>query len=89
VISLSDRRLEAVMQAASHVPVEKRSVFLQRIAGVLRLQAGRYGDADVEHAVERALQGADPGVGCLSSESPPDSSPRMDGLPTRLSAHRL
>jgi hypothetical protein len=38
VIALSDKQLKTVMAAASHVPHEKRSQFLERIAAMLALR---------------------------------------------------
>ena len=35
MVSLSDAQLKTVMAAASHVPIEKRSQFLERIAAML------------------------------------------------------
>lgn len=36
MVSLSDAQLKTVMAAASHVPIEKRSQFFERIAAMLR-----------------------------------------------------
>jgi hypothetical protein len=61
MIALTDRQLETVMTAATPLPVEKRTVLLERIAAHLSLhgrRAGyRFGDADVALAVRMALQG--------------------------------
>ncbi|MGC2824417.1 MAG: hypothetical protein WA322_09305 [Pseudolabrys sp.] len=58
MISLNDAQLKIVMAAASHVPHEKRSQFLERIAAMLRLRGrGHFNDADVNDAVARALSG--------------------------------
>jgi hypothetical protein len=58
VISLSDTQLKTVMAAASHVPHEKRSQFLERVAAMLTLRGrGHFDDADVTDAVSRALNG--------------------------------
>ena len=56
MISLSDRQLSLVMTAARAVDVEKRDVFLQRVAAHLMLQAARTDD-DVARAIEVALRG--------------------------------
>jgi hypothetical protein len=56
VISLNDAQLKTVMAAAAQVPHEKRDMFLQRIAAILKLR-GRFGDDDVGDAVKRALVG--------------------------------
>jgi len=55
LISLNDRQLACVMGAARCLDYEKRNTFLERVAGLLRLQAGRYGDDDVCRAVDQAL----------------------------------
>jgi hypothetical protein len=48
MVSLSDTQLAAVMDAARTVPVEKRSIYLQRIAARLALRGrGRFTDGDV------------------------------------------
>jgi hypothetical protein len=41
LISLNDHQLSVVMTAAAALDVEKRDVFLQRVAALLRRQAGR------------------------------------------------
>jgi hypothetical protein len=52
VISLSDNQLSVVMSAAAGLDVEKRDAFLQRVAALLRRQAGRIkSDDDVGRAV--------------------------------------
>jgi hypothetical protein len=56
LISLNDHQLTIVMNAARCLDHEKRNVFLERVAGLLRLQAGRYGDDDVCRAVDQALR---------------------------------
>ena len=58
MISLNDAQLKVVMAAASHVPVEKRSQFLERVAAILVL-VGRhhFDDSHVADAVSRALSG--------------------------------
>jgi hypothetical protein len=44
------------MTAARGLPVEKRSVFLERVAARLQLR-GRFTDRDFDDAVRRALRG--------------------------------
>jgi hypothetical protein len=44
------------MTAAAALDYEKRDTFLQRVAGLLRLQAGRHSDADVAEAANRVLR---------------------------------
>jgi hypothetical protein len=56
LISLNDQQLAIVTNAARRLDHEKRSTFLQRVAGQLRPQAGRYSDADVAEAANRALR---------------------------------
>jgi hypothetical protein len=56
MISLSDHQLSVVMSAAACLDFEKRDVFLQRVAALLRLQAGHCSDADVAAASEQALR---------------------------------
>ena len=56
MLGLTDNQLRTVMDAAGTLPVEKRDVFLQRVAALLRRQAGRIkSDDDVGRAVEIAL----------------------------------
>jgi hypothetical protein len=57
MISLSDRQLTVVMDAARVLPPEKRSVFLERVAAYLQIQCGRFGDHDVANAAQLALRG--------------------------------
>jgi hypothetical protein len=46
------------MAAASHVPVEKRDLYLQRVAAMLTLRGrGHFADGDVDNAVKLALVG--------------------------------
>jgi hypothetical protein len=59
MIGLTDSQLAAVMDAARPLPVEKRDVYLRRIAAMLILRGGygRYDDADVIDAAKLALTG--------------------------------
>lgn len=58
MISLSDAYLQIVMRAACVPPIEKRDLYLQRIAAMLALRGcGHFDDADVTDAVTRALNG--------------------------------
>ena len=58
MISLNDAQLKAVMAAASQIPHEKRSQFLERIAAMLRLRGREhFTDGDVGDAVKLALVG--------------------------------
>ena len=56
MISLSDGQLQIVTRAAANLSPEKRGVFLERIAGELE-RRGRFTDADVAAAAQRALSG--------------------------------
>jgi hypothetical protein len=58
-LALTDGQLGAVMTAARSLPVEKRSLYLDRIAaGLTLLRGGRsINDADVSAAVSAALAG--------------------------------
>jgi hypothetical protein len=49
--------MEAVMTAAADLPVEKRSVFLDRVAAQLQRRGRRFTAADLEKAVRVALTG--------------------------------
>jgi hypothetical protein len=49
-------QLALVMTAASGLPVEKRGLFLERVAVRLTLR-GRFNDADLDEAVRVALRG--------------------------------
>ena len=53
MISLSDKQLAIVMDAAADLPVEKRALLFERIAARLRL-VGRFNDDDFERAVRLA-----------------------------------
>jgi len=55
MISLSDTQLDIVSALARDVPVEKRDVFLQRVAAHLQIRLGRYSDDDVAAAARMAL----------------------------------
>ena len=56
MISLTDTELQLVMIAARGLPVEKRSVFLQRVAGDLELRP-QARQVDVDRAITTALSG--------------------------------
>jgi hypothetical protein len=56
MLALSDTQLTVVMAAASGLPVEKRALFLERVAARLAL-CGRFTDADLDDAVHTALCG--------------------------------
>jgi hypothetical protein len=57
---LSGDQLETIMTAASDLPLEKRSVFLERCAARLAMRGRRFTDAaprakTCEHSCEQAL----------------------------------
>lgn len=53
---LTDSQFRLVTTAAASIPPEKRAIFCARVVSTLALR-GRWGDADVEQAVARALRG--------------------------------
>ena len=58
MVGLTDPQLKIVMTAANAVPVERRSVFLQRIAAMLTQRGhGHVTDADVMDVAQLALCG--------------------------------
>ena len=52
MFALSDAQLALVMTAAGGLPVEKRSVFLERVAAGLRLRGPHFTDADLGAAIQ-------------------------------------
>ena len=58
MLALSDDQLALVMTAAGSVPVEKRSVFLERVAARLQLRGFHFTDADLGAAIQAALTGS-------------------------------
>ena len=58
MLGLTDYQLKIVMAAARSVLVEKRDVYLQRIAAMLALRGhGRFTDTDVGEVAQLALAG--------------------------------
>jgi Mg-chelatase subunit ChlI len=58
MLGLTDNQLATVMDAARTLSVEKRDVFLQRIAAMLALRGrGRFTDTDVADVAQLALAG--------------------------------
>ena len=57
MLALNDNQLQIVMTDAGSLPVEKRSVFLERVAARLRLRGLRLTDADLGAAIQAALTG--------------------------------
>ena len=55
MLALSDDQLQIIMTAAGSLPVEKRSVFLERLAARLQLRGSRFTDADLGAAIQAAL----------------------------------
>jgi hypothetical protein len=56
MVSLSDRQLAAVMDAARTLQVERRDLFLQRVGAMLRMR-GRFTDSDVVDVTQLAMAG--------------------------------
>ena len=58
MLGLTDTQLGTVMGAARSLPVEKRDLYLQRIAAMLALRGrGHFGDDDVQEVTVLALRG--------------------------------
>jgi hypothetical protein len=57
MFALNDAQLQLVMTAAGSVPVEKRSLFLERVVARLQLRGPRFTDADLGAAIQVALTG--------------------------------
>ena len=58
MIGLTDTQLKIVVNAARLIPVEKRDIFLQRIAAMLALRGrGRFTVTDVADVAQLALCG--------------------------------
>jgi hypothetical protein len=57
-LGLTDNQLAAVMEFARILPVEKRAIYLQRIAAILAQRGrGHFTDADVADVAKLALAG--------------------------------
>jgi hypothetical protein len=56
MIGLTDNQLQTIMTASNAVPVERRSVFLERVGAMLKMR-GRFTDADVHDVARLALAG--------------------------------
>ena len=57
MLGLSDNQLAAVMDAAAAVPVEKRDIYLRRIAAMLTMRGRHFSDGDVSDVAKLALTG--------------------------------
>jgi hypothetical protein len=58
MLGLTDNQLRVVMDAARTLPIEKRSIYLQRIAAMLTMRGrGHFNDADVADVARLALTG--------------------------------
>ena len=57
MLALDNNQLTAIMTAASGLPPEKRSLFLERVAARLKLHGGRPSDAQLDKAIQAALRG--------------------------------
>jgi hypothetical protein len=56
MLGLTDHQLRIVMGSARSLPVEKRDVYLQRIAAILALRGhGRFTDTDVADVARLAM----------------------------------
>jgi hypothetical protein len=56
MISLTDHQLEIIMDGATTLAPERRSVFLERVGAMLRVR-GRFTDADVHDVAKLARCG--------------------------------
>ena len=56
MIALTDNQFKTVMRAANGAPVERRGIFLERCAAMLRMR-GQFSDADVQDVTALALAG--------------------------------
>ena len=58
MLGLTDSQLTTVMDMARVLPVEKRSIYLKRIAAMLMMRGrGHFNDADVGDVAKLALTG--------------------------------
>jgi hypothetical protein len=58
MISFTDFQLLMIQQSAEPLPVEKRSIYLERVIGFLEhRRGGLFDDNDVQKAVTAALKG--------------------------------
>lgn len=57
-MGLTDSQLATVMDAARTLPVEKRDLYLRRLAAMLSMRGrGHFGDSDVSDVAKLALAG--------------------------------
>jgi hypothetical protein len=56
-LALTDKQFENVMAAAKGLSIEKRGVFLERVAGRLRVFGQHFSDAELDQAMRMALRG--------------------------------
>jgi hypothetical protein len=58
MFGLTDAQLKSVMDVANAVPVERRSIFLERITAMLRMRGyGHFTDSDVQDVAQLAVAG--------------------------------
>jgi hypothetical protein len=57
MLALSDDQLAMVMTAAGSLPVEKRGIFLERVAARLLLRGLHFTNADLGASIQAALTG--------------------------------
>ncbi|MGB2646793.1 MAG: hypothetical protein WBC86_04145 [Pseudolabrys sp.] len=81
------------MDAAAAVPIEKRDLYLQRIAAMLALRGrGRFTDADVAHVARLAIAGlvhSDIPARCASSLIPPECELHVRKLGVGPATYRM
>ena len=69
MLGLTDNQLTTVMDMAGTLPVEKRDLYLQRIAAMLMMRGrGHFNDSDVTEVARLALTRLAHQPGGLSSE---------------------
>jgi hypothetical protein len=57
MLALTDSQLKLVMTAAGGLSVEKRAVFLERVAARLQLYGANFTDIELDRAVHSAMRG--------------------------------
>ncbi|MGC2587965.1 MAG: hypothetical protein WA445_17090 [Pseudolabrys sp.] len=71
MVGLSDPQLKIVMTAANAVPVERRSVFLERVGAMLKPR-GRFSDDDVRQVAALAMASSEFLAADFSGSLPPE-----------------
>jgi hypothetical protein len=62
LLALKDHQLAIVTATADTLTAEKRSVFLERVAGQLRTRGNRFTNAELEKLIRQALRGLRSGI---------------------------